>query len=136
MLGVVVRHVDRGGHAAPDGVRVAHPHRRNLARHRAAARDRAPAAPVASAAAASASAAAVATGPYKFDAAHGASLHATNCAACHQAGGTGLPGVFPLLKGNAAVFDADPATQFDTILNGAQGVPIGGVTYPSAMPPF
>ena len=37
VVGVVVRHVDRGGHAARNGVRVAHPHRRNPARHRAAA---------------------------------------------------------------------------------------------------
>ena len=34
------------------------------------------------------------------------------------------------------MLDANPATQIDTILHGAQGVPIDGVTYPSAMPPF
>jgi nitrite reductase (NO-forming) len=77
-----------------------------------------------------------ATGPYSFNATHGAELYASNCAACHQATGEGLPGAFPPLKGNASVLDADPATQIDTILHGAQGVPIGGVTYPSAMPPF
>jgi nitrite reductase (NO-forming) len=96
----------------------------------------APATAAASAAAPSASAVAAATGPYKFDAARGASLYTANCAACHQATGMGLPGAFPPLKGNASVLDADPATQIDTILHGAQGVPIGGVTYPSAMPPF
>ena len=94
------------------------------------------AAPPASAAAASASAASATAGPYKFDAARGASLYTANCTACHQATGTGLPGAFPPLKGNAAVLDVNPATQIDTILHGAQGVPIGGVTYPSAMPPF
>ena len=94
------------------------------------------AAPPASAAAASAGAASAAAGPYKFDAARGASLYTANCTACHQATGTGLPGAFPPLKGNAAVLDVNPATQIDTILHGAQGVPIGGVTYPSAMPPF
>ncbi|HLI17456.1 MAG TPA: multicopper oxidase domain-containing protein [Rhodanobacteraceae bacterium] len=76
------------------------------------------------------------SGPYKFDAARGASLYAANCSACHQATGTGLPGAFPPLKGNPAVLDADPATQIDTILHGAHGVPIAGITYPSAMPPF
>ena len=96
----------------------------------------APAAAPASAAAASASAAPAVAGPYKFDAARGASLYAANCAACHQAAGTGLPGAFPPLKGDAAVLDADPATQLGTILHGAQGVAIAGVTYPSPMPPF
>ncbi len=75
-------------------------------------------------------------GPYKFDPARGASLYTAHCAACHQATGTGLPGAFPPLKGNPAVLDANPALQIDTILHGAHGVPIDGVTYPSAMPPF
>lgn len=77
-----------------------------------------------------------ATGPYKFDAAHGAQLFATYCAACHQATGMGLPGAFPPLKGNAAVLDANPAKHLDVILHGLQGVAIDGVSYPSAMPPF
>lgn len=92
--------------------------------------------PVASVAAASANAPPAAAGPYKFDAARGASLYSTSCVACHQATGTGLTGAFPPLKGDAAVLDADPATQIGTILNGAQGAQIGGVTYPTAMPPF
>jgi nitrite reductase (NO-forming) len=56
--------------------------------------------------------------------------------ACHQAAGTGLAGAFPPLKGSVSVLAADPGAQIDTILHGAQGVPIGGVTYPGAMPPF
>ncbi|MGH8116841.1 MAG: multicopper oxidase domain-containing protein [Rhodanobacteraceae bacterium] len=82
------------------------------------------------------SASAIPAGPYKFGPARGASLYTAHCAACHQATGTGLPGAFPPLKGNPAVLDANPATQIDTILHGAHGVPIDGVTYPSAMPPF
>ncbi|HKU87406.1 MAG TPA: cytochrome c, partial [Casimicrobiaceae bacterium] len=89
-------------------------------------------APAASTAAASAAPA----GPYKFDAVRGASLYTADCAACHQATGTGLAGAFPPLKGNASVLATDPTVQIDTILQGAQGVPIGGVTYPGAMPPF
>jgi nitrite reductase (NO-forming) len=77
-----------------------------------------------------------ATGPYKFDPAHGAQLYATYCAACHQPTGLGLPGAFPPLKGNPAVLDADPSKQLDVILHGLQGVAIDGVSYPSAMPPF
>ena len=75
-------------------------------------------------------------GPYKFDAARGASLYTANCVACHQATGMGLPGAFPPLKGNAAVLDPDPAKQIGVILHGLQGEAIGGTTYPSVMPPF
>ncbi|MCD6672585.1 MAG: multicopper oxidase domain-containing protein [Burkholderiaceae bacterium] len=98
--------------------------------------ERAEPAPAAPVAAASSSTPPAAAGPYKFDAARGASLYGTHCAACHQPAGTGLTGAFPPLKGNATVLDANPATQIDTILHGAQGVPIDGVTYPGAMPPF
>jgi nitrite reductase (NO-forming) len=63
-------------------------------------------------------------------------LYGANCAACHQPTGTGLPGAFPPLKGDVAVLNADPATQLGTILHGAHGVIIGGVTYPSPMPAF
>lgn len=76
------------------------------------------------------------SGPYKFDPAHGASLYASTCAACHQATGMGLPGAFPPLKDNAAVVNPDPAKQIDVILHGLHGEAINGVTYPSAMPPF
>jgi nitrite reductase (NO-forming) len=86
--------------------------------------------------AASAPAAAAATGPYKFDAAQGATLYATHCAACHQAAGTGLPGAFPPLKDNPAVLNPDPAKQISVILHGLHGEAINGTTYPSAMPPF
>jgi len=77
-----------------------------------------------------------AAGPYKFDAAHGASLYASTCSACHQATGTGLPGAFPPLKGDPVVLNPDPAEQIETVLNGAHGRTISGTTYPSAMPPF
>ncbi len=79
---------------------------------------------------------AAATGPYSFNAERGAQLYATNCAACHQPTGLGLPGAFPPLKGNPAVLDADPAKHIATILHGLQGLAIDGVSYPSAMPPF
>jgi cytochrome c oxidase cbb3-type subunit 2 len=75
-----------------------------------------------------------ATGAY--DAVTGKALFTTNCSACHQATGEGLPGAFPPLKGNAAVNDADPTTHIHTVLYGLQGVEIGGVVYSSPMPPF
>ena len=67
---------------------------------------------------------------------HGQTLFTANCAACHQASGEGLPGVFPPLKGNGAVNDADPTLHIHTVLYGAHGLAIGGVAYPSVMPPF
>jgi cytochrome c oxidase cbb3-type subunit 2 len=71
-----------------------------------------------------------------YDAAKGKTLFTANCAACHQASGEGLPGAFPPLKGNAAVNDADPTTHIRAVLYGLQGVAVGGVVYPSPMPPF
>ncbi len=74
--------------------------------------------------------------PYKFDAARGASLFATNCSACHQATGMGLPGAFPPLKGDPVVLNPDPTRQIETILHGVQGQNIGGTVYQTPMPPF
>jgi cytochrome c oxidase cbb3-type subunit 2 len=71
-----------------------------------------------------------------YDPAKGQALFTEKCAVCHQAGGTGLPGAFPPLKGNAAVNDTDPAVHIHTVLYGVQGLTIGGVKYPSAMPEF
>jgi cytochrome c oxidase cbb3-type subunit II len=67
---------------------------------------------------------------------HGKDVFTTICAACHQATGKGIPGVFPSLAGNAAVNDADPTLHVHTVLFGAQGVVVGGVKYASPMPPL
>lgn len=85
---------------------------------------------------AAAFAAAPSAGAYHYDAAKGQSLFSSTCAACHQASGAGIPGAFPPLKGNAAVNDADATLQLHTILFGAHGVKVGGVSYSSMMPPF
>jgi cytochrome c oxidase cbb3-type subunit 2 len=77
-----------------------------------------------------------AAAPAGYDAAKGESLFLNNCSACHQASGEGLPGTFPPLKGNAAVNDADPKLHIHTVLHGAQGVVIDGVSYASPMPSF
>lgn len=73
---------------------------------------------------------------YQFDAAKGQQIFTANCAACHQASGEGIAGVFPPLKGNAAVNADDPTTHLHTILFGAHGVAIDGKTYTSPMSPF
>ena len=71
-----------------------------------------------------------------FDASKGKQLFSTNCSACHQETGEGLPGAFPALKGNAVVNDANPSVHIHAVLFGLEGVPVDGVKYESAMPPF
>jgi cytochrome c oxidase subunit 2 len=51
----------------------------------------------------------------------GAEVYATNCAACHQANGQGVPGAFPGLAGSAIATGADPAAHIDIVLHGKQG---------------
>lgn len=48
----------------------------------------------------------------------GASLYASNCQACHQANGEGLPGAFPSLKGSRIILDPDPKILVEIILKG------------------
>ncbi len=93
-------------------------------------------APTGTVAAATAPAPAKASGPYAYDAAHGASLYAANCSVCHQASGMGMPGAFPPLKGNPAVLDDDATKQIQVVLHGLHGEVIDGKSYPAAMPPF
>ena len=50
----------------------------------------------------------------------GAKVYATNCAACHQGDGKGLPPMFPPLDG-AAIAQGDPAAQIGVLLNGRPG---------------
>lgn len=66
----------------------------------------------------------------------GRDLYAARCSSCHQAGGEGLPGVFPPLKGSGVVNKDDPTKHIRIVLNGMQGARAGGVVYAAAMPPF
>lgn len=52
--------------------------------------------------------------------AKGKTVYATNCAACHQASGEGLAGVFPALKGSA-IATGDVAKHIGTVLHGVSG---------------
>jgi mono/diheme cytochrome c family protein len=61
----------------------------------------------------------------------GAKLYLQYCAGCHQAGGRGMPNVFPPLAGNGAVLAPDPADVLKVVL---LGVPPQGKYVP--MPPF
>jgi cytochrome c oxidase cbb3-type subunit 2 len=82
------------------------------------------------------SAAAPAAGGAAANIGHGKDLFTANCAVCQQASGEGLTGVFPPLKGNTAVNDADATLHIRTVLFGTHGVAIGGIKYASPMPPF
>lgn|SRR5690606_4972885 len=66
----------------------------------------------------------------------GAAAFAT-CAACHQANGQGLPGVFPPLAGHAAeLYEASRDYLLDVVLFGVMGqIEVQGATYLGAMPP-
>jgi mono/diheme cytochrome c family protein len=46
------------------------------------------------------------------------SLHLEHCAGCHQAGGRGMPGIFPPLAGNGVVLASDPADILKVVLHG------------------
>lgn len=65
-----------------------------------------------------------------------AALYASRCAACHQAQGQGLPGVFPPLAGSEWVVGAEPVL-VATVLHGVQGrLTVKGQAYEGSMPAF
>lgn len=69
-------------------------------------------------------------------AADGAQVFASRCAACHQANGKGLAGVFPPLAGSPWVV-GDPDTALQIVLHGMTGpIDVLGTTYNGAMPAF
>jgi mono/diheme cytochrome c family protein len=66
----------------------------------------------------------------------GAEIFAARCAACHQAGGTGIPGAFPPLAGSNWVTGPDIAA-VRIVLHGVQGkLTVNGAAYSGAMPAF
>jgi mono/diheme cytochrome c family protein len=66
----------------------------------------------------------------------GAQLYASMCAACHQASGAGLPGVFPPLAGSEWVVGKD-TTLVAIVLHGVTGpISVKGQTFNGAMPTF
>ena len=52
--------------------------------------------------------------------AKGETVYKTNCAACHQANGQGIPGVFPALAGSA-IATGPVAGHIDRVMNGKEG---------------
>jgi mono/diheme cytochrome c family protein len=68
--------------------------------------------------------------------ADGQQVYTANCVACHQAGGKGLPGVFPPLDGSEWV-NGNERVLANILLHGITGeISVLGQTYKGAMPPF
>jgi ubiquinol-cytochrome c reductase cytochrome b subunit len=66
----------------------------------------------------------------------GATVYAANCASCHNATGSGTPGAFPPLAGNADV-TGDPSKVVHTVLYGLSGPLVaGGAKFNGTMPPW
>jgi nitrite reductase (NO-forming) len=66
----------------------------------------------------------------------GRQLFTGTCSVCHQAEGTGLPGVFPPLA-KSDLIAADPKRPIDILLHGLTGkVTVNGQEYNSVMPPM
>ena len=66
----------------------------------------------------------------------GGQIFSANCAACHQASGTGIPQVFPPLAGSEWVTGKEPVL-IQILLHGVTGsIEVGGATYNGAMPAF
>jgi mono/diheme cytochrome c family protein len=66
----------------------------------------------------------------------GKDLYISQCSACHQVNGEGMPGVFPPLKGSGVVNKDDATKHIHVVLYGMQGGRAGGVVYAAVMPPF
>ncbi|MBE7417435.1 MAG: c-type cytochrome [Ideonella sp.] len=66
----------------------------------------------------------------------GKALFAAQCAACHQATGLGLPGVFPPLDGSEWVL-GEPRVLANILLHGVTGeITVKGAKFQGAMPSF
>ena len=64
----------------------------------------------------------------------GEAVYLDNCAACHTRAGTGIPQLFPALKGSPSVQSADPASLIRVVLRGAQSVATDPAPTGPAMP--
>jgi cbb3-type cytochrome c oxidase subunit III len=74
--------------------------------------------------------------PPKPAKADGAALFSANCVACHQAAGTGVPGVFPPLAGSEWV-NGKPDAVIQILLHGIDGdITVKGGNYHGQMPNF
>ncbi|PSC05947.1 alcohol dehydrogenase [Alsobacter soli] len=66
----------------------------------------------------------------------GEAIFLDQCSTCHRSNGEGTPTVFPPLKGNANVQQADATTVIRVILQGARTTPTDARPTPFSMPAF
>jgi mono/diheme cytochrome c family protein len=66
----------------------------------------------------------------------GEAIYVDQCSACHKADGTGVPGMFPPLKGDANVLARSPTTVVHAILFGARAQPTDARPTPVTMPAY
>jgi mono/diheme cytochrome c family protein len=66
----------------------------------------------------------------------GPAVFASNCAACHGAQGSGVPGAFPPLAQDPVVNAKDAGDHIRIVLHGLSGKIINGTKYAAAMPAF
>lgn len=74
--------------------------------------------------------------PTAASAADGEQLYAASCAACHQADGSGVPGLAPPLRGDVWRRLGGNAREYlaSVMVSGLVGVPLDGQRYVAAMP--
>lgn len=73
---------------------------------------------------------------FTAQAADGAKVYATVCAACHQANGQGVPNMFPPVAGSEWV-TGEPERLVKIILHGITGeIEVAGEVYSGMMPPW
>ena len=58
----------------------------------------------------------------------GEAVYATNCVACHQTNGQGIPGIFPALAGSDIVLN-DKAKNIEILMEGVQGAAMNSFNY-------
>lgn len=66
----------------------------------------------------------------------GAAIYADQCSACHTPDGSGIPTLFPALKGSSAVQQLDATTLIRVVLRGARSASTDKSPTASAMPAF
>jgi mono/diheme cytochrome c family protein len=66
----------------------------------------------------------------------GAGVYKDRCAQCHQAGGEGVPRIYPPLANNEAIVMRNPVNAIRMVLNGGFPPSTAGNPRPYGMPPF
>jgi mono/diheme cytochrome c family protein len=66
----------------------------------------------------------------------GGAVYAVHCAACHAPDGSGVDGLFPMLKGSAVVQSNDPVSILHVVLRGARSAATDPAPTAPAMPSF